>query len=40
MWRWLERGLSESALAPVAAWFDHHLPADRRVVPPCRDAAQ
>ena len=40
MWRWLERGLGYAALSSVAAWFDRHLPAETRVVPPCRTAAQ
>jgi aminoglycoside/choline kinase family phosphotransferase len=35
VWRLLERSLAEPALAPVAAWFAAHLPADKRRVPPC-----
>jgi aminoglycoside/choline kinase family phosphotransferase len=30
VWRYLERDLADPALAPVAAWFDAHVPADRR----------
>ena len=30
VWGLLERDLAHPALAPVAAWFDRHLPADRR----------
>ena len=34
VWRWLAQDLSHPALAPVRAWFDRHIPADQRVVPP------
>ncbi len=34
VWRLLEGDLSHPALAPVRAWFDVHLPAGRRGVPP------
>lgn len=30
VWGYLERDLAHPALAPVAAWFDAHIPADRR----------
>ncbi len=40
MWRWLERGLGVPVLSPVAAWFDSYVPAEARIVPPCRTAAQ
>ncbi|WP_448660470.1 aminoglycoside phosphotransferase family protein [Sphingomonas sp. CJ99] len=30
VWRYLERDLAHPALAPVAAWFDAMIPADRR----------
>lgn len=30
VWRCLERHLADPALAPVAAWFDHHVPAATR----------
>lgn len=34
VWRWLEGDLAHPALAPVKAWFDEQLPADRRIQPP------
>jgi len=34
VWRLLERALADPALAPVAAWFATHLPAEKRLVPP------
>ena len=34
VWRRLESALDHPALAPVAAWFDAHFPADNRIVPP------
>lgn len=34
VWRLLEAALDDSALAPVAAWFDAHVSPDRRGVPP------
>ena len=33
VWRLLERALAHPALAPVAAWFDGHVPAARRAAP-------
>ena len=30
VWRLLDRHLAEPALAPVARWFERHLPADQR----------
>lgn len=33
VWRLLEGDLAHPALAPVRAWFDRHLPPDRRIVP-------
>ena len=30
VWRCLERNLAHPALAPVRAWFDAHVPADKR----------
>jgi aminoglycoside/choline kinase family phosphotransferase len=30
MWAYLERDLAHPALAPVKAWFDAHVPADKR----------
>jgi aminoglycoside/choline kinase family phosphotransferase len=30
VWTYLERNLAHPALAPVSAWFDAHLPADKR----------
>ena len=35
VWRLLEAALGHQALAPVAAWFDAHVPPDKRGVPPC-----
>lgn len=39
VWRLLERSLAHPALAPLAGWLEHHLPADRRSVPAERPAA-
>jgi len=39
VWRWLERDLRHPALAPLKAWLDRIIPADRRHVPPVRPAA-
>jgi aminoglycoside/choline kinase family phosphotransferase len=39
VWRLLEQDLRHPALVPVAAWFDRHVPAALRQVPPCRPAA-
>lgn len=33
VWRLLERALRHPALADIARWLDHHLPAESRVVP-------
>jgi N-acetylmuramate 1-kinase len=33
VWRLLERALRDEALAPVARWFDRHVPASLRVAP-------
>jgi hypothetical protein len=30
VWAYLERDLAHPALAPVKAWFDAHVPADKR----------
>jgi N-acetylmuramate 1-kinase len=30
VWRYLERNLAHPALAPVRAWFDGHVPAEKR----------
>jgi aminoglycoside/choline kinase family phosphotransferase len=30
VWAYLERDLAQPALAPVRAWFDANIPADRR----------
>jgi aminoglycoside/choline kinase family phosphotransferase len=30
MWTYMERDLQHPALAPVKAWFDRHVPADKR----------
>lgn len=35
VWRLLEAALAHPALAPVAAWFDAHVPPAKRGVPPC-----
>ncbi len=34
VWRLLEHELHEPLLAPVKAWFDAHLPAPMRILPP------
>jgi aminoglycoside/choline kinase family phosphotransferase len=34
VWRLLEAGLADPALAPVKAWFDTEIPAAERVIPP------
>lgn len=39
VWRLLHAALAHPALAPVAAWFDRHVPHERRAIPPCRIAA-
>ncbi len=35
VWRLLEQALCHPVLAPVARWFDRHLPAETRRIPPC-----
>ncbi|SME94123.1 hypothetical protein SAMN06265365_101647 [Tistlia consotensis] len=39
LWRWLEEELSHPELAPVAAWFERHLPPELRRVPAPEQAA-
>jgi aminoglycoside/choline kinase family phosphotransferase len=34
LWRLLEEALRHPALAPLAAWFDRHVPSAARLVPP------
>lgn len=34
VWRLLERALAHEALAPIARWFDRHLPSTARLAPP------
>jgi len=36
VWRQLEERLSHPALAPLAEWFAHYLPPERRIVPDAR----
>jgi hypothetical protein len=33
VWRWLGQDLAHPALAPVRAWFDRHIPPEKRTVP-------
>ena len=33
VWRWLEADFGHPALARLGAWFDRHVPAERRVAP-------
>jgi aminoglycoside/choline kinase family phosphotransferase len=33
VWRLLERALSHPSLAPVANWFDLHIPTEKRIAP-------
>ena len=33
VWRWLGQDLAHPALAPVEAWFDRHIPPEKRTVP-------
>jgi aminoglycoside/choline kinase family phosphotransferase len=33
VWRWLGQDLAHPALAPVRAWFDRHIPHEKRGVP-------
>jgi aminoglycoside/choline kinase family phosphotransferase len=30
VWAYLERDLAQPALAPIRAWFDANIPADKR----------
>ena len=39
VWRLLQQDLAHPALAPIAAWFAHHIPEAERRIPPCRPAA-
>ena len=39
VWRLLEAALGHPALAPVAAWFEQHLPHEARGIPTCRPVA-
>ena len=34
VWRWLGQDLAHPALTPVRIWFDRHVPAEARGVPP------
>ena len=34
VWRLLERSLRHPSLAPIAGWFEHHIPPSKRVTPP------
>ena len=38
VWRLLEAALEHPALAPVAAWLEAHMAADKRTIPPCSAA--
>ncbi len=40
LWRLLERSLADPALAPVADWFERHVPKELRGVPRCPAAAK
>ena len=35
VWRLLEAALEHPTLAPVAAWLEAHIAADKRIIPPC-----
>ena len=39
VWRLLQADLAKPVLAPVRAWFDHHVPATERVAPAPKDHA-
>lgn len=39
VWRLLEAACAHPSLAPIRGWLDRHVPADRRVIPPCGAAA-
>ncbi|MEX2449739.1 MAG: phosphotransferase [Rhodospirillales bacterium] len=34
VWRMLERSLAHPVLGAVAAWFERHVPAEKRMIPP------
>lgn len=40
VWRLLERSVRHPALAPVRDWLDGTIPEERRIIPPCLEAAQ
>ena len=40
VWRLLEAALCHPSLAPVAAWFESHVPFKARKIPPCPGAAR
>ena len=40
VWGLLEAALRHPALAPVAGWFDAHVPKDKRGIPPCPAAGK
>lgn len=35
VWRLLDAACAHPALAEIGTWLDSHIPADRRVIPPC-----
>ncbi|MEX0760665.1 MAG: aminoglycoside phosphotransferase, partial [Tistlia sp.] len=39
LWRWLEEELRHPELAPVAAWFERHLPPELRGMPEAKRVA-
>ena len=39
VWRLLEAALRHPSLAPVAAWFERHVPPEARKIPPCPPTA-
>ena len=40
VWRLLERSVRHPDLAPLAAWLDQTLPAEKRIIPTCLQSAQ
>ncbi len=40
VWRLLEAALRHPSLAPVAAWFERHVPDEARKIPPCPAATR
>lgn len=34
VWRLLEHALQHPSLAPIANWLEHHIPPDKRIMPP------